>query len=169
MPQEIKIQKMAAAESAYLREALSNSIHVPDGNTPDESVLDQPEFQAAIEGWGRTGDIAFLAVDSARGNRPIGAAWVRLYTREQPTYGYIDDTIPALVISVSQDYRGTGFGTRLMTSLIADAREAGHPAISLSVDPNNRAAHLYQRLGFRPVDPPRLIANDSNPVMLLQL
>ena len=45
--------------------------------------------------------------------------------------------------------RGRGIGTRLLRSLIAEARDSGRK-LSIHVEVNNPARTLYERLGFRP-------------------
>jgi ribosomal protein S18 acetylase RimI-like enzyme len=170
MADSVVIRAIESSLSWYLREALFASIHVPDDKAqPDVSILLEPHFAAVLEGWGRTGDRGVVAIDRLRGDLPVGAAWVRLYTKDRPAYGYLADDIPVLAVSVSIEHRGRGIGTRLMTALISQVRSGGHRAISLSVDPGNRALNLYRRLGFVTVMAPRLIANDQNPVFVLEL
>ena len=139
MEESVVIRPITTSEIDYLGEALLASIHVSDGEAPpDPAILREPHFAAVTEGWGRIGDVAMVAIDRAAGDRPAGAAWVRLYTRDRPTYGYIADDIPALAVAVSAARRGRGIGTRLMEALITEARRLGYAAISLSVDSAQR-------------------------------
>ncbi len=39
----------------------------------------------------------------------------------------------------------------MLAALVAAAREHGLAALSLSVEPDNRARHLYERFGFQEV------------------
>jgi ribosomal protein S18 acetylase RimI-like enzyme len=48
---------------------------------------------------------------------------------------------------VLPEVRGQGIGTALLQSLLASV-PASVPGVSLSVNLDNPAAHLYQRLGF---------------------
>ncbi len=131
---------MEPDEQWYLRVALLSSIHVAEGDAaPDESILQEPSFAAALENWGREGDIAMVALEQMHASSPIGAARVRLYTRDRPTYGYLSDDIPVLAMAVSREYRGNGVGTQLLTALAGTVRDQGFSGISLSVDPDNRA------------------------------
>lgn len=50
-------------------------------------------------------------------------------------------------ISLLPAYRGRGIGTRLLTSVIAEADSAGKP-VSIHVEVFNPARRLYERLGF---------------------
>ncbi len=102
-----------------------------------------------VENWGRPGDAAVIALD--RGF-PVGAAWYRLFGAERPGYGFVDERTPELAIAVVPSARGKGVGSALLDALLARAREAGYPSISLSVDRNNAGAiELYQRHGFSQV------------------
>ena len=50
-------------------------------------------------------------------------------------------------ISLLPEYRGGGIGTALIKDLFAEAKEARKP-VTLHVEKLNRAARLYERLGF---------------------
>lgn len=54
------------------------------------------------------------------------------------------------------DRRGAGVGHALMTALLAAARAAGIPAVSLSVAKENPARFLYAKHGF-------VVARDERP------
>ena len=76
---------------------------------------------------------------------------VALHER-RPGYGFVDDSTPELAIAVVPSARGKGVGGMLLEALLARVREAGHHAISLSVDSANAGAiDLYTRHGFEPV------------------
>ena len=47
--------------------------------------------------------------------------------------------------------RGKGLGRELLAKLLEQAREEGFPEISLSVEPDNPALHLYEDYGFAKV------------------
>ena len=102
-----------------------------------------------VKAWGRPGDTAVIAID---GGFPVGAAWYRLFGAERPGYGFVDERTPELAIAVVPSARGKGIGSALLDTLLARAREAGYPSISLSVDRNNGGAiELYERHGFERV------------------
>lgn len=68
-------------------------------------------------------------------------------------YTPVDAPDPELAVFVHQSVQGRGIGTALCRRLITAAAAAGHEALTLHVEPSNRAArHLYAELGFRPVD-----------------
>jgi len=105
----------------------------------------RPEFQAIIKGWGRDGDRAIVATQRLR---HAGAAWFRLWTEENHSYGFVDPAIPELGIAVVKSYRYRGIGRKLLRRVVDVAEADGYPAISLSVDPRNFARNLYESEGF---------------------
>ena len=74
----------------------------------------------------------------------IGAAWTRII----PAYGHIDQDTPELAIALLPDFRQYGIGTKLMTKLFDVLRKNGYTQTSLSVQKDNPAVRLYQRLGY---------------------
>lgn len=102
-----------------------------------------------ISGWGRRGDRALIAIDDFQ---RVGAAWYRLFKRDRPGYGFLDESTPELTIAVVPSRRGRGFGQELLEGLFRQAREDGFGALSLSVDRDNPSVSLYERYGFRKVE-----------------
>jgi ribosomal-protein-alanine N-acetyltransferase len=154
---QVNIRPLTLADQSALWDMLYYGIHVPEGEAlPPRSILDQPDLACYAAGWGKAGDIGFLALD---GSAPIGAAWLRLLHG----YGYVADNIPELSISLIPGYRGLGLGAELMQRLI-EAAHAQYQYISLSVSRGNQAKRLYERLGFSVVK-----EDNENFVMLLSL
>lgn len=121
----------------------------PQMSRPDfDEFFQQPEFRKLLEHWGRFGDRAVIAEEK---QQPIGAAWFRLWTESDHSYGFITSDIPELGIAVRPGYRSKGIGRILLQKLIAVAREDGFLALSLSVDPLNFARKLYEAAGFAKV------------------
>jgi len=54
-------------------------------------------------------------------------------------------------IALLPSHRGAGIGTRLLLELQAEARTAGK-TLTIHVEKFNPALHLYQRLGFLPIE-----------------
>jgi ribosomal protein S18 acetylase RimI-like enzyme len=67
----------------------------------------------------------------------------RLYVHRGPS------DIRIMDIALAPEFRGKGFGSRLLRSLIAEADASGRK-LSIHVEANNPARTLYERLGFRP-------------------
>ncbi len=102
-----------------------------------------------VRGWGRPGDTAVVALE---GGFAVGAAWYRLFTSQEPGYGFVDESTPELAIAVVPSKRGRGIGERLLTALLERARAAGYESLSLSVEPENPSRKLYERHGFEVVN-----------------
>jgi ribosomal protein S18 acetylase RimI-like enzyme len=121
----------------------------PDWPTePMESVLEEPMLHRFYDGWGRPGDAGVIAeLDGV----PVGAAWYRLFTREEPGYGFVDEKIPELGLAVEPLHRRKGIGGTLLRALMVQAREEGFRSLSLSVAVHNRSRMMYQRVGFEKV------------------
>ena len=104
-----------------------------------------PAVSKYIEGWGRTGDIGYIALIR---DVPVGSATARFFSRKNPGYGFIDESIPELGMAVLPEYRGRGIGTLLLRTLMQSLSDRGIGAVSLSVDVRNPAERLYEWFGF---------------------
>jgi GNAT superfamily N-acetyltransferase len=101
-------------------------------------------------GMGRQGDSAVIALDGD--GRRLGAAWYRLFSDEEPGFGFVDAETPESSLAVVPAYRWRGIGTALLAALVECARREGFHALSLSVGPENQAVRLYERAGFARVE-----------------
>ena len=111
------------------------------------NTLTDPALIKYWQGWGRPTDIGVVA-ESAELGYPVGCAWVRLFTGEEPGYGHVSDDIPELAFGVIKELRNRGIGTLLLERLLDDCRTR-FPGVSLSVRQDNPAARLYEKLGVR--------------------
>lgn len=117
---------------------------------PHRSVDDvsrQPELAHYVAGWPRPTDLGVVA----EVGHPVGTAWLRLFTAGDPGYGFVNVATPEVSMGVVREWRGRGIGARLLDALVTAAREADLTALSLSVEPDNYARRLYERVGFRQV------------------
>ena len=116
---------------------------------PREEILSEPGISHYLEGWGRPGDAAVVALDEDGGRR-IGAAWYRLMPPEDPGYGFVNAATPEIAIAIVPEHRGRGVGDALLRALKDVANSQSFAALSLSVQLGNSAAvRLYERHGFR--------------------
>jgi GNAT superfamily N-acetyltransferase len=115
---------------------------------PFEVVMQHPEAERYHRGWGRAGDLGVIA---SLGDELVGVAYCRLFTHDDHGHGYVDDETPEVAIAVADGQRGRGVGTRLMCELGDLAQVNGVARLSLSVDSENPARRLYERLGYREV------------------
>ena len=131
-PQDVRFLRDMLSHALYWRERVPGSL-----------------VSRYIRGWGRPGDAAVIALE---GGFAVGAAWYRLFTAEEPGYGFVDERTPELAIAVVPSKRGHGIGEQLLAALIERARKESHAALSLSVEPGNPSRKLYERYGFEVVD-----------------
>ena len=151
MTNTILIRQAIINDEAFLWDILYEAIFIPPGeDAPPPSVLEDPAIARYLVDWGREHDHGWIAEDIER-NKPLGAAWLRLWDDEEHGYGFYDPAYPELTIALLPEARGHGIGTQLMERLITAARDAGYPGISLSVSCQNPAFRLYERFGFRTV------------------
>jgi ribosomal protein S18 acetylase RimI-like enzyme len=136
------IRHAGAQDLPFLRDMLRHAYYARWGSEADVPL------ERYVAGWGRDGDNALVAIDQFQ---PVGAAWYRLFEQDEPGYGYVDEETPELTIAVVPSRRGLGLGEQLLTALLEDARAAGYRRISLSVEPDNPALHLYEQHGFAKV------------------
>jgi ribosomal protein S18 acetylase RimI-like enzyme len=141
----IVVRRGGAQDVRFLRDMLHHAYYWKE-RAPDAGPGPVALY---VKAWGRRGDTAVIALE---GGFPVGAAWYRLFDKHGPGYGFVDERTPELAIAVVPNARGKGVGSKLLDALLARAREAGHPSVSLSVDSANRGAiELYGRHGFERV------------------
>lgn len=115
---------------------------------PIEEALREPELVKLLRDWGqREGDTGVIACDDE--NEAIGAAWYRLWSDNEHSYGYVSPKIPELAIAVHAEHRARGIGGELLNALLRNAAQNGIEQISLSVERDNPAIRLYESHGFQ--------------------
>lgn len=140
------IRPLRSDERHLLEDFLYEAIYVPEGfegTVPRSVIHDDPKCRAAFECFGDLPDDRALVAEVD--GRVVGACWVR--TTDE--YGHIDDETPSFSISLYAQYRGQGIGGAMMRQMLDELREAGYARASLSVQKENPALRLYERLGFR--------------------
>lgn len=142
------IRRATAQDVAFLWDMLFESLYAPEGQEPfSREILQEPHLAKYVKGWGRPGDIGYIAVNKE--GQAVGSITARLYDEANKGFGYVADDIPELGMAILSEYRGHGLGKSLMTALFDALKEAGVKQVSLSVDPGNTAAvKLYERFGF---------------------
>lgn len=138
------IRRGDANDTAFLRDMLRHAYY---WRWADPALEDLP-LSRYVEGWGRWGDRALIAIE---GFQPVGAAWYRLFSADEPGFGFVDERTPELTIAVVPSCRGRGYGRELLSALLEQARADGFAAVSLSVEPDNPALRLYEKYGFAKV------------------
>jgi ribosomal protein S18 acetylase RimI-like enzyme len=142
----VTLRDARAEDASFLADMLVVAADWRGNRTPRgaDDILRIPEFAHYIVGWPRPGDCGVVAED----RKPVGAAWFRFLPLRDRGFGYIADAIPEITIGVRQEHRGRGIGERLLRRLLDRARDTNISAVSLSVEDDNPATHLYERLGF---------------------
>lgn len=145
----LSILPIADDDLSFVREMLyeaafwRGSLDAP----PIDQALNEAGLSIYLAEWGRPGDDGLIA---HVGDEPAGAVWVRRFRDDAHGYGYVDAVTPELSIAVAKRHRGCGIGRCLMTAILAELRLQTVGQVSLSVEDDNPARHLYQGLGFVP-------------------
>jgi GNAT superfamily N-acetyltransferase len=101
-----------------------------------------------VDGWGRPGDAALIAMD---GGHRVGAGWIRLFRAGAPGYGFIDEQTPELTVAVVPSRQGEGIGQELLRGLLERAKADAYRAVAVSVEKNHPEVALYEAEGFEQV------------------
>lgn len=141
------IRALNEREYPLLRDFLYEAIFVPEGaSPPPKSILDRPELQVYLKGFGSLPDDHALAAETD--GKVVGVVWVRVMN----DYGHVDDQTPSFAISLIREYRGQGIGTALLREMLALLKQKGYRQASLAVQKANYAAKMYRKAGFQTVD-----------------
>ncbi len=135
------IRRAGPQDAPFLRDMLRHAFYW----RMNDPASDELPISRYVQGWGRPGDRAVVAIDDFQ---RVGAAWYRLFRRDRPGYGFVDGSTPELAIAVVPSRRGRGFGHELLQALMDQALADGFAALSLSVDNGNPSVKLYERYGF---------------------
>ena len=145
----VEIRPADSADGPFLAEMLvAAAFWRPEGPEGKVSeVMDQPELAHYVLGWPQPGDCGVIA----EAEHPVGAAWFRFLPASDPGFGFVDAKTPEVGMGVALSRRGQGIGSRLLSSLVGQARSDGLATLSLSVERDNYARGLYEHVGFRAV------------------
>jgi ribosomal protein S18 acetylase RimI-like enzyme len=140
------VRRATAEDATFLQQVVAIAADWrPDAQVrPVAEVMADPALAHYVAGWPAPRDVGFVMDD----RRPVGAAWWRIFSEQDPGFGFVDTSTPEISIGVTPGSRRRGYGTALLEALIDEARQRGIPALSLSVETDNPARSLYQRLGF---------------------
>jgi GNAT superfamily N-acetyltransferase len=128
----------------FLKDMLRHAFYWRSGAGTEDASL-----WRYVAGWGRRGDSAVIALEDGF---PVGAAWFRLFARDEPGFGFVDEATPEVAIAVVPSRRGHGIGSELLEALVALAREQGYDSLSLSVEADSPAMHVFEKQGFEKVE-----------------
>lgn len=141
------VREMKTEEYPLLDDFLYEAIYIPEGGElPPRAVIEEPELQVYVEGFGSGEDDKAVAAEID--GKVVGAAWARIMN----DYGHVDDETPSLAISMYTEFRGQGIGKALMQKLLEILKDCGYEKVSLSVQKENYAVKMYKKTGFEVVE-----------------
>ena len=155
---DYRIREVRENEYYVLSEFLYEAIFIPVGmEKPPKAIIEQPELQVYIADFGKSDDWCLVAEVK---EKIVGAVWVRV----MDDYGHIDDETPSFAMSLYEEYRNMGIGTALMRDMLEFLKNKGYKQTSLSVQKENYAARMYQKVGFEVID-----ENEEEYIMVCRL
>ncbi|MBT2292962.1 GNAT family N-acetyltransferase [Paenibacillus albidus] len=145
------IRTVEEQDIPFLWEMLYESLYVPEGHPPfRREILREPDIAKYVEGWGREGDLGYIAVNDK--GEPLGSVTLRYFDQSCGGFGYVGADVPELGMALKAEYRGQGIGKALLKRLFEELSLRKVQKVSLSVDPDNPAAvKLYKRFGFKQI------------------
>jgi len=148
---EFGVREANGEDLSFLRAMLLEAAYWRPGDRPADLdlALSRPDLVYLLADYGRSGDVGVVA---EQGERPLGAAWFRTWTPDLHSYGFVDEATPELAIGVQSEWRGRGVGAALLSRLLELANRRGIGRVSLSVELDNPARRLYERVGFEPYE-----------------
>ena len=155
---DYRIREIRENEYYVLSEFLYEAIFIPVGmEKPPKAIIEQPELQVYIADFGKSDD--WCLVTEVK-EKIVGAVWVCV----MDDYGHIDDETPSFAMSLYEEYRNMGIGTALMRDMLEFLKNKGYKQTSLSVQKENYAARMYQKVGFEVID-----ENEEEYIMVCRL
>lgn len=143
----LNIREIKENEYNILDNFLYEAIFIPKGTKKlPREIIDNEELQVYVKDFGNYKDDNCIVAEL--NNKIIGACWTRIMN----DYGHIDDNTPSFAISLYEEYRGKGIGTKLMETMLKLLKDKGYKKTSLAVQKNNYAVKMYQKVGFKIID-----------------
>ena len=144
-----EIREIKSSEIYLLKEFLYEAIFQRDeNNLLPKDIINKPEIRVFIDGFGKPDDCCLVAdIDG----KVVGAVWTRILSGEMKGYSNVDEYTPEFAISLYKEYRNRGIGTALMRKMLELLKELGYKKASLSVQKDNYAVRMYEKVGFKTV------------------
>ena len=142
----ILIRPILPDEMTILDDFLYEAIFVPQGvDPPPHSIIENNDLQVYVRDFGESPHDHCLVAECD--GKIVGAVWSRMMN----DYGHIANQTPSLAISLFNEYRSQGIGTRLLCQMLDLLRQKGYGQVSLSVQKENYALRMYKKAGFEVV------------------
>lgn len=140
--------------------ALRPERHEADASFVDALYASTRLDELAQTGWSEEEILAFLTEQSKLQKKHYlehypDASYLLFLADQQPVgrlyLHQTDEELRVMDIALLPQWRGQGYGTRIMQALLGFSRRRGW-AVTLHVEFFNPATRLYERLGFREVE-----------------
>ncbi len=142
-----RIRKIEKNEYELLNDFLYEAIFIPKGaEKPPKEIIKNEDLQVYVKDFGANKDDNCLVAECD--NKIVGACWTRIMN----DYGHIDNETPSFAISLYEEYRGKGIGTKLMLRMLELLKQKGYKQASLAVQKENYAVKMYKNVGFEIID-----------------
>lgn len=159
---KIEIRPIKPEEYPLLKDFLYDAIYLPEGAAaPSREIVNHPEIAVYITDFGQPDDLCLVAESYGH---LLGAVWTRILAGKVKGYGNVDEHTPEFAISVKKEFRQQGIGSKLMQEMIVLLKSKGYEKVSLSVNKDNYAYRMYQKLGFQVIR-----EQDEDYLMVLEL
>ncbi len=143
----LTIREIKTEEYHLLEDFLYEAIFIPKGaERPPKEIIKEKQLQVYIKDFGKRNEDYCLIAEYNK--KVIGACWTRIMN----DYGHIDYKTPSFAISLYEEYRGMGIGTKLMQTMQEFLKSKGYHQASLSVQKKNYAVKMYEKVGFEITD-----------------
>ena len=140
-------REIKKSEYGELENFLYEAIFIPEGTEkPSKEIIKSEDLQVYIKDFGNSKDDNCLVAEY--NNKIVGACWTRIMN----DYGHIDNETPSFAISLYEEYRGKGIGTKLMLKMLDLLKQKGYKQASLAVQKENYAVKMYKKVGFEIID-----------------
>ncbi len=131
------LRPLTVNDEPVLWEMLYSGLRPTGGEEPPREILRRPEYAGYVEGWGRPGDVGFIAHDKDQ-EMPLGAVWFREPLEKE--------TPPELAFVVKPGHRQHGIGASLLTQIMRANPQLS--AIAMRMGANSPAVRLFGKFGF---------------------
>ncbi len=136
-PADYDLRPLTAKDEPTLWEMLYLAVPRKGEEEPPREIVRQPEYARYVEGWGKAGDVGFIAHDKSE-DTPLGAVWLR-----DPAAVV---TPPELAFVVKPGHRQHGIGASLLTQMMRANPQL--TAVKLRMGATSPAVRLFGRFGF---------------------
>lgn len=134
--------------------ALNERVEADCSIEPDEALR-------YLANWGRDGDCGVVA--TAEEGQPVGAAWLRMYSYEEPGAGFVSPFLPELIGAVCEAERGSGIGKLMLNELLAQAKAMQCAFVSAAVVRESPGENLLKLSGFADAG----LSEEDDPLIIL--